>query len=162
METAIATKPKYISVGQAMQTHTAELELKVCSLIVEIGQYSGMEVKKEDAKIAAKFYLRDLETDFADKIDTTEVRKVFYAGVRGQFGDYYGLNAKTFYKWTNAYIKAGMSERTKRLMQERADDYARKDEANRQRRIAEIKAQAPAPEMSIEELANKMNINNQN
>ena len=162
METAIAIKPKYISVGQAMQTHTAELELKVCSLIVEIGQYSGVEVKKDDAKIAAKFYLRDLETDFADKIDTTEVRKVFYAGVRGQFGDYYGLNAKTFYKWTNAYIKAGMSDRMKRLKQDQADKYDAQDRQARERRIAEIKAQAPAPEMSIEELAQKMNINNQN
>lgn len=162
MENAIATRPQHISVGEAATSKAGQLQKKIAGLIVEIGQYCGMKIEPKDADTASRFYLRDLETVFADKIDTTEVRKVFYAGVRGQFGEYYGLNAKTFYKWTNAYIKEGMSERAKRLMQERADGYARQDEENRQRRIAEIKAQAPAPEMSIEELANKMNINNQN
>lgn len=162
MDTALITRPQHISVGEAATNRKKELRLKISDLIVEVGQYCGMKIEAKDAEIAAQFYLRDLETDFADKIDTTEVRKVFYAGVRGQFGEYYGLNAKTFYKWTNAYIKAGMSDRMKRLKQEQADKYDAQDKQARERRIAEIKAQASAPEMSIEEVANKMNINNQN
>ena len=159
MEQALITRPQHISVGEAATSKADQLQKKIAGLIVEIGQYCGMKIEPTDADTASRFYLRDLETDFADKIDTTEVRKVFYAGVRGQFGEYYGLNAKTFYRWTNAYIKAGMSDRIKRQKQEKAVKFDAQDRQARERRIAEIKAQAPAPEMIIEEVAQKMNIN---
>ena len=39
-------------------------------------------------------------------LDTLEIRIILNAGVRGKFGEWYGLNPLTFYNWTSAYVES--------------------------------------------------------
>ena len=80
------------------------LEQKVAGLICEIAQYRGQKMEMPDALTIAGLYLRDLREDFP-LLATTDIRPIFWAGVKKAYGEYYGINAGTLHDWTAAWVE---------------------------------------------------------
>lgn len=74
----------------------------VRGIIFETYQYCGQRAEAESAAIAAEFYVKDLRK--FPSLTLAEIRTIFERGRVGQYGEYFGLNAKTFYQWTEAYV----------------------------------------------------------
>lgn len=108
MSTAIATTKQSaftVPVAKAIDGgFRVNLEQKVAGLICEIAQYRGQKMEMPDALTIAALYLRDLREDFP-LLATTDIRPIFWAGVKKAYGDYYGINAGTLHDWTAAWIE---------------------------------------------------------
>lgn len=108
MTTAIATTKQSaftVTVAKAIDGgFRVNLEQKVAGLICEIAQYRGQKMEMPDALTIAGLYLRDLREDFP-LLDTTDIRPIFWAGVKKAYGEYYGINAGTLHDWTAAWVE---------------------------------------------------------
>lgn len=107
MSALVVSGERCVSVGAACRDAKwrEQLVKNVTSLIFKAAQYCGQVMTMEDAALHAGYYCQDLATYFPG-IDTVEVKNIFERGVRDEYGDYYGLNARTFYRWTQAYVQS--------------------------------------------------------
>lgn len=132
-----------VSVGSACrdQKWKAQLVKNVTGLIFKAAQYCGQVMSMEDAAIHAGFYVEDLAKYFPG-LDTVEVKQIFDLGVRDEFGEYYGLNARTFYRWTQKYVESETS-RQRQLAKEKM--------------IVEVSRREPTPAEWEAEVAENIN-----
>lgn len=62
----------------------------------------GVNMEKDDINYIKKRVTDDIMKDFKG-LSLEDVQLAFYYGVRGEFGDYYGINPITFYGWLKSY-----------------------------------------------------------
>jgi hypothetical protein len=83
----------------------AQLSNTIAGSIIQLSLYCGRKIESEDAAVYAGAFTQDLINDFS-YLDTLEIRIILNAGVRGKFGEWYGINPLTFYNWTSAYVNS--------------------------------------------------------
>lgn len=112
MSALVISGERCVSVGAACRDAKwrEQLVKNVTSLIFNAAQYCGQVMTMEDAAVHAGYYCKDLQQHFPG-IDTVEVKTIFENGVRDEYGEYYGLNARTFYRWTQAYVNSEDAKR---------------------------------------------------
>ena len=59
-------------------------------------------MEKDDINLIKKRVTDDIMKDFKG-LSLEDVQLAFYYGVRGEFGEYYGINPITFYGWLKSY-----------------------------------------------------------
>jgi hypothetical protein len=62
----------------------------------------GVNMEKDDINYIKKRVTDDIMKDFKG-LSLEDVQLAFYYGVRGEFGEYYGINPITFYGWLKSY-----------------------------------------------------------
>jgi hypothetical protein len=62
----------------------------------------GVNMEKDDINYIKKRVADDIMKDFKG-LSLEDVQLAFYYGVRGEFGEYYGINPITFYGWLKSY-----------------------------------------------------------
>lgn len=62
----------------------------------------GVNMEKDDINLIKKRVTDDIMKDFKG-LSLEDVQLAFYYGVRGEFGEYYGINPITFYGWLKSY-----------------------------------------------------------
>lgn len=117
MNELTTTRTNYISIKAACSTQEQTLLAKITEEVFKCAQYRGQVITQEDAAIAAGFFLEDLQEDY-DGLDTIEIAPILRRGVRGEYGDYYGLNAATFRKWVQAYLASDERQAYKKAKSE--------------------------------------------
>lgn len=62
----------------------------------------GINLEKEEINYIKTRVVDDIIRDYSS-FSLDDVRLAFYYGVRGEFGDYFGINPITFYSWLKSY-----------------------------------------------------------
>lgn len=79
-----------------------DLAETLTDLISGLYQYCGQTIQKEDLRIQVDTLITEIQENFSYyKID--EVKIALKNGVRNKYGDYFGLNPKTYGGWLKAY-----------------------------------------------------------
>lgn len=78
------------------------LYIELVKLIAKTYQFCGQVVKEEDIKIAATELVSEL-LKHQWILTISEIKIAFNLGYKGELGEYFGLNVKTFCVWVNAY-----------------------------------------------------------
>jgi hypothetical protein len=115
----LPVKPeKYISIGNWCNDSSKIVQMSntIAGFIVQLSLYCGRKIESDDAVTYAGAFAQDLINEFY-YLDTLEIKLILNAGVRGKWGEWFGLNPLTFYNWTVAYI--GSDERAAYLRKKR-------------------------------------------
>lgn len=78
----------------------------VIALISKTFALAGQTSDAKNTNLLAKEILRDLETRYK-LLAIEEVEEIFTNGVRGDYGEYFGINVSTISKWFRAYSDGG-------------------------------------------------------
>lgn len=73
--------------------------------IAEAFVYRGIAAVRADLDVMARMYAEDLRREFSG-LDICEINDVIRYGIRGRFGEYFGINAGTLYDWTERYVSS--------------------------------------------------------
>ena len=76
------------------------------ALTTRMFDMAGQSVDKENQKLLVRELMRDLETRYR-LLAMEEVETIIGNGVRGDYGDYYGLNIASISKWFKIYLDSG-------------------------------------------------------
>lgn len=74
----------------------------LADIISKIQFEAGQMMSEKDKFLNAELMHDEIKTNFSF-IRTEEIRLAFANGVRGEYGEFYGLNIKTFYSWLKNY-----------------------------------------------------------
>lgn len=97
---------KMMTVRDVISSGKAEaLVSDIKKRIAEAFVYRGITAVGSDLDVMARMYAEDLRREFAG-IDICEINDIIRYGVRGRFGEYFGINAGTLYDWTERYISS--------------------------------------------------------
>jgi len=102
MTTEIAT----IQPVRVSEINRASLSYFVGQRIAEAVLVSGFTVNKEAQLFMLEQVPKDIQTRFK-LLELPEIKKAFDDGVRGVYGEYYGISVLTINKWLKSYIDAG-------------------------------------------------------
>lgn len=80
----------------------SELYIELVKLIAKTYQFCGQVANEEDIKIAATELVSEL-LKHQWILTISEIKIAFNLGYKGELGEYFGLNVKTFCVWVNAY-----------------------------------------------------------
>lgn len=79
-----------------------ELKLFLIELIEKMYHLCGVKLEAEPIKVQIPELLKDLKMYFRF-LTITEIEMAFKKGCKKDYGEYYGLNYKTYIGWINAY-----------------------------------------------------------
>lgn len=82
--------------------NTTKLYAELVILIGKTFQLCGQVLNKEDTKLTATELVNDFVKHHGN-LTLSEIKIAFNLGYKGELGEYFGLNAKTFCVWVNAY-----------------------------------------------------------
>lgn len=109
------------------EANVKDFKTFVCSVITEAYQYCGQRLKgdTEDEKVneltfQANYLISDLSTKKFDKFLISDIRVAFKKGVSGEYGEYHGLNNRTYLMFMNARLAektSGLSFTPKALIE---------------------------------------------
>lgn len=106
MSTEIAT----IQPVRVTEINRASLSYFVGQRIAEAVLVSGFTVNKQAQDFMLEQVPKDIQTRFR-LLELPEIKKAFDDGVRGVYGEYYGISVLTINKWLKAYVDAGEHQR---------------------------------------------------
>lgn len=105
MELAKIETNKYLAAltsGKFLDLNKHEGVKILADIISKIQFEAGQMMSEKDKFLNAELMHEEIRSNFAF-IRTEEIRLAFANGVRGEYGDFYGLNIKTFYSWLKNY-----------------------------------------------------------
>lgn len=102
MSTDIAT----IQPVRVSEVNRSSLSYFIGQLIAEAVLVSGFNVSREAQLFMLEQAPKDIQTRFK-LLELPEIKKAFDDGVRGVYGEYFGISVLTINKWLKAYIENG-------------------------------------------------------
>lgn len=102
METALLV----VEPIRAAEVRKSELELFVGQQITRALLVAGFKLSDQEIKVILEEVPKDIQTRFK-LLELPEIKKAIEDGVRGIYGDYYGISTVTINKWLKAYIDGG-------------------------------------------------------
>lgn len=108
-----------------------ELKMSLIDIISKAAFNCGQSMNKEDLKANYQVLLNNLKQDYK-YLTIKEIEIAFEKGSKGVYGEFFGLNQKTFYKWIDAYIhdeaRRKASEKQLKYLEELTDKTKRLSE----------------------------------
>lgn len=65
---------------------------------------AGVNMEKDDQKLLINYMVEEIKRDFFH-LTVEEVKIALKKGLRGAYGDYFGINVKTLYGFLNSYVE---------------------------------------------------------
>ncbi len=103
METAISI---YNPDTRMQKIKTQDKLMWVTAMITRMYDMAGQKAEKENLKLLVRELIRDLESRYR-LLALEEVETIIGNGVRGDFGEYYGLSVASIAKWFKTYMDSG-------------------------------------------------------
>jgi hypothetical protein len=104
METAPAI---YNPDTRLCHVHADTKMMWIAAILTRMYDLAGQKVDVQNHKLMVRELLRDMETRYK-LLAMEEVENVIGNGVRGDYGDYYGLSISTISKWFKYYMDNGL------------------------------------------------------
>ena len=98
----------------------------------------GQKPDKETAQLTIGELCTDL-VKYNGTLSCEEITIAFKNGYRGQYGEYFGLNNKTYFQWVNAYTWGESRTRAKKMMSDAQNKLNHKPEPTEAEKKAIIK-----------------------
>lgn len=102
METAI----QIIQPIRASEVRKSDLELFVGQQITKALMVAGYNISKEAKQVILEEVPKDIQTRFK-LLELPEIKTAIEDGVRGVYGEYFGINTVSINKWLKAYVDGG-------------------------------------------------------
>ena len=80
-----------------------ELESELSEMLYSVYYYMGQQITDLELGILVENVMHDLVTEFKHQT-YEEIKLAFHYGVRGRFGQFFGLNPATFNGWIRAFL----------------------------------------------------------
>lgn len=102
METALLV----VQPIRASEVRKSELELFVGQQIAKALLVAGYDISQDAKSVILEEVPKDIQTRFR-VLELPEIKKAIEDGVRGVYGEYYGINTVTINKWLKSYVDGG-------------------------------------------------------
>ncbi|MEI8048456.1 MAG: hypothetical protein WCI92_13815 [Bacteroidota bacterium] len=78
----------------------------VANLIAQACLVSGFSITPTASAVLYEEVPKDIQFNFK-YLEMAELKQAFYEGVRGYYGDFFGITTVTIHKWLKSYVEAG-------------------------------------------------------
>lgn len=131
------TKEESIRLITSSQLETVEKDIAYASLEKKVREYSndettlfmtglierthincGQKVDEQYVDLYLDEFISDLKK-YNTNLSLKEIELAFKMGYKGEFGEWYGLNNKTYFAWINAFTFCEKRDRVKKLLKDR-------------------------------------------